>query len=56
MARTRTKPLKLDEDTFVKLLAKKREIESTIAKQNKKLAGVKADLAKFKDFIADLSK
>ncbi|MBE0546047.1 MAG: hypothetical protein IH623_32375 [Verrucomicrobia bacterium] len=56
MARKRTKPLELNEDTFVKLLGQKREIEKEIAKQERKLANVKADLSKFKDFIAALSK
>jgi nitrogen regulatory protein PII len=56
MARTRTKPLELNEKTFLKLLSQKREIEKQIEKQNKKLKAVKDDLGKFKVYIADLSK
>lgn len=43
-------------DNFVKLLAKKDAIEKVIAKQQKKLEKIKADLKPFKDLVDTLTK
>lgn len=56
MARPRTNPLKIDAETFAKLLAQKAEIEKEISKQQKRLETVKADLKQFTKFLADLTK
>jgi hypothetical protein len=56
MARTRTKPLEITPENFMKCLAQKAEIEKEIAKQTKRLEAVKNDLKLFKKMVDDLTK